>query len=160
MFDAEAVVLRRCLGDNAMAIHHIGSTAVPGLCAKPIIDLLVEVASLDDVDVRNAEMARAGYEAMGEFGIAGRRYFRKRDRAGVRSHHVHAFACGSSDVTRHLAFRDYLKAHPADARRYGDLKRALASVHHDDIDAYMDGKDALVKALERAALAWEGAAII
>ncbi|HEX3870404.1 MAG TPA: GrpB family protein [Pirellulales bacterium] len=90
----------------------------------------------------------------GEFGIEGRRYFRRDDAAGVRTHHVHAFQIGSHHIARHLAFRDFLRAHPALAMEYSDLKRRLAEAHPHDIDAYMDGKDAFVKAMEARALAW------
>ena len=90
-------------------------------------------------------MATQGYEAKGEYGIAGRRYFRKDNRAGIRTHQVHVFVSGSPDVIRHLAFRDYLRAHCQKALQYSKLKVALAKAHPNDIHAYMDGKDALIK---------------
>lgn len=152
LFENEAAVLAAALGSNAIAIHHIGSTSIPGMSAKPIIDIMVEAEQLSAVDAHNAEMARIGYEAMGEFGIAGRRYFRRHDHAGTRSHHVHVFQRGSEDADRHLALRDYLRTNPDDVQRYSDLKLALAQAHPNDIEAYMDGKDALVKEIEAKAL--------
>lgn len=137
-----------------MAIHHIGSTAIPNIYAKPIIDILVEAKNLTQVDTRNAAMATLGYEAMGEFGIAGRRYFRKHDAAGVRTHHVHVFEQGSPESDRHLAFRDYLIAHPDEAHQYSQLKRSLANQYPDDRESYMDGKDSFIKEKERQALEW------
>jgi GrpB-like predicted nucleotidyltransferase (UPF0157 family) len=142
------------LGPNLLAIHHIGSTSVPGMPAKPVIDMLAVVADLAAVGERTAEMERLGYESMGEFGIDGRRYFRRDDPAEVRTHQVHAFADGSPHVTRHLAFRDYLRAHPSIAAEYGELKQRLAEEHPDGIEAYMDGKDAFIKATERQAMEW------
>jgi GrpB-like predicted nucleotidyltransferase (UPF0157 family) len=91
---------------------------------------------------------------MGEYGIPGRRYFRKDDPEGVRTHHVHAFQAGSDEVVRHLAFRNYLRAHPADAQRYSELKRKLAREHPREMDAYMDGKDGFIKEMDRRAAAW------
>jgi GrpB-like predicted nucleotidyltransferase (UPF0157 family) len=91
---------------------------------------------------------------MGEFGIPGRRYFRRDDHTGLRTHNVHAFRHDSPHVARHLAFRDFMRAHPELARRYSDLKRALAEQHPHDIEAYMDGKDGFVKDIEARALAW------
>jgi GrpB-like predicted nucleotidyltransferase (UPF0157 family) len=153
-FTREAARIAGALGIQLKAIHHIGSTAVPGLRAKPIIDLLAEVSSLDGLDARQHAMEALDYEAMGELGIPGRRYFRKNDAAGMRTHQVHAFIAGSSEVVRHLAFRDYLRCHPEVAREYGALKLRLVESCGGDLEAYMDGKDAFVKDLERQALAW------
>jgi GrpB-like predicted nucleotidyltransferase (UPF0157 family) len=90
---------------------------------------------------------------MGEFGLPGRRYFRKGGAA--RTHHVHVFGLESaSEIERHLAVRDYLRTHPGVAREYGELKASLAGRYPDDRIAYVDGKDAFVKAMERDALAW------
>jgi GrpB-like predicted nucleotidyltransferase (UPF0157 family) len=151
-FAAEAERLRQVFGPELVAVHHIGSTAVPGLAAKPIIDIMPVVRRLEAADERAPAMRALGYEAMGEFGIAGRRYFRKGgDR---RTHHVHVFRVGDPNVARHLAFRDYLRAHPEVAAAYGALKRELAARHPEDIEAYMDGKDAFVRRTEAAALRW------
>ena len=140
-----------------MAVHHIGSTSIPGLLAKPVIDMLAEVSDLSSVDQRAAVMAGLGYEVMDEFGITGRRYFRRIDAQGRRTHHIHAFVAGCFNVIRHLAFRDYLRAHPTPTRQYGELKRRLAEAHPHDVEAYMDGKDAFVKQIELQAIAWLGA---
>ena len=153
-FEVEAAQLIRVLADLVVAVHHIGSTAIPGICAKPIIDILLEVEDIGRLDLETAKLEAAGYEAKGEFGIPGRRYFRKDDGRGVRTHQVHAFQTGDGHVDRHLAFRDYMIAHPESARAYGALKQLLAREHPDDIDAYMDGKDSYIKEQERNALAW------
>lgn len=154
MFACESRRVADALGANVVVVHHIGSTAVPTIYAKPIIDLLVEVVDVHAIDVRNPAMEALGYEACGEFGIPGRRYFRKDDDDAVRTHHVHAFTAGCEEVTRHLAFRDFLLAHPDWARRYSDLKRNLVAAHPDDIEKYMDGKDPFIKEADRMAAAW------
>jgi len=143
------------MGENLVAIHHIGSTAIPGIWAKPVIDMLAVVADIGAVDSCGAAMESLGYEVMGEFGIAGRRYFRRNDEKGVRTHQVHAFASGSHDVERHLAFRDFMRAHPDIAREYGELKRGLAERFPDDIESYMDGKDGFIKEMQARAMVWK-----
>ena len=152
-FAMAAVEVAQAL-EAVVAVHHIGSTAVPGLDAKPIIDLLVEAVDLAAVDARTAAMAALGYESLGENGLPGRRFFRRDDEAGERTHHVHLWETGHQDLQRHLAFRDFLIAHPRHAAEYGALKRQLAQQHPRDMDAYIDGKDALVQDLEARALAW------
>jgi GrpB-like predicted nucleotidyltransferase (UPF0157 family) len=91
---------------------------------------------------------------MGEFGIPERRYYRKNNSAGARTHQVHGFVAGSPDVTRHLAFRDYLRAHPGTALEYGVLKLRLWSMFGGDLDAYIKGKADFVQEVERRALEW------
>jgi len=146
----------RRLGDllPSAEIHHIGSTSIAGIFAKPIIDLLIEVSDVHAVDSCNEAMELAGYESMGEFGIPGRRYFRKDDEGGVRSHQVHVFQSGDPELQRHLDFRDFMLAHPAIAQEYSDLKRALALAHPEDSDAYMDGKDAFIRGVDERAAVW------
>lgn len=154
-FAAEAARLLRALAGEVLAVHHIGSTSVPGLRAKPIIDILLVVRDVERLDRPEVvqRMAALGYEAKGEFGIPGRRYFRKSPRR--RTHHVHAFQFDNRhEIERHVALRDYLIAHPEAARRYAELKADLSARFPGDAEAYMDGKDALVKELEAAALAW------
>jgi GrpB-like predicted nucleotidyltransferase (UPF0157 family) len=99
-------------------------------------------------------MESLGYEVKGEFGIPGRRYFRKDNQEGVRTHQIHAFETGSAEVERHLAFRDYMIANPEDAQRYSDLKRKLAEEHPQSMDEYMDGKDDFIKETDRRAAQW------
>src|SRR5215213_5709802 len=143
-FETEAKDVAHALGENMVAIHHIGSTAIPNIFAKPIIDLLVEVKDITKVDKQSAAMEALGYEVMGEYGIPGRRYFRKDNEEGVRTHHIHVFEAGSAQVVRHLSFRDYLIAHPEEAQRYSELKTTLAEEHPRSMDAYMDGKDSFI----------------
>ncbi len=153
-FEAEAAQVAAALGENVVAVHHIGSTAIPDINAKPVIDLLVEVADVSEVDGRSRAMESLGYEVMGEYGIPGRRYFRKDNSEGVRTHHVHTFRAGSAEAERHLAFRDYMIAHPADAQSYSELKRKLAGEHPQSMEGYMDGKDGFIKEIDRRAARW------
>ena len=152
-FEAEAAALRSVLGDEAVAIHHIGSTSVPNLHAKPTVDVLVEAREIGNLDDLETELDEGGYEAWGEYGIPGRRFF-TRDRGPERLCNVHVFEAGSPGVERHLAFRDYLTRHPETARAYGDPKGDLAERFSADMEAYMNGKDAFVKKVEKEALSW------
>lgn len=152
--EREAARIRAALGGIALAIHHIGSTSIPGISAKPVIDLCLEVSGLGDLDAQTASLEALGYEALGEYGIARRRFFLRDDASGVRTHHVHAFATGDTEIARHLAFRDYLRAHPVVAEAYGRLKEELAGRHPGDLEAYMEGKDPFIKEHEAKALEW------
>jgi GrpB-like predicted nucleotidyltransferase (UPF0157 family) len=154
LYEQAAAELARALGSNIIAIHHIGSTAIPEIHAKPIIDLMPVVRALAAVDERADAIQHLGYEPLGELGIAGRRFLRRFNAAGQRTHHVHVFSEGSPHVQRHLAFRDYLHAHPTPAQQYSELKQRLAAAHPDNWNAYCDGKDEFVGPLEIAALNW------
>ncbi len=154
-FAVEADRIKGALGSNLLSIYHIGSTAVPGLQAKPIIDMMPVVRDIAAVDCHDEEMFELGYEALGEYGIVGRRYFRRTNDTGGRTHHVHAFQYDNyRDIVRHLAVGDYLRARPDEASAYGALKESLAQDYPSDWDRYVDSKDAFVEALERRALAW------
>ncbi len=153
-FEAEAAVLRSVFGDEALAVHHIGSTSVPNLYAKPTIDILIEARRIEGVDEFGAAMAGRGYEAWGEYGIPGRRFFVK-NRGPVRICNIHVFEAGDPEVERHLVFRDYLIQHPETARAYETLKRDLAEKFPTDMQAYMDSKDAFIKRTEKEALSWK-----
>lgn len=157
-FVREARVVAQALGGLAHTLHHIGSTAIEGIHAKPVIDMLLLVPDLGALDARAAALQQAGYEAKGEYGIAQRRYFRKSTPQGVRTHHLHAFVAGNTGARRHLAFRDYMNAHPDAAQAYSELKRRLAERHPGDAAAYIAGKDAFVQRHEAAALAWQAQA--
>ena len=154
-FEVEAARVQDALGSALNALYHIGSTAIPGIYAKPIIDILADVTSLEAVDGRVHEMQTLEYEFMGEFGIPGRRFFRKSDANGMRTHQLHAFVHQSPDIDRHLAFRDYLIAHPDTAQAYSELKRGLVQTCNGNLEAYLSGKDAFIKDVEQKALYWK-----
>ncbi len=154
LFETESKQIAIALGENAIAIHHIGSTSIETIYAKPIIDILVEVKSIDRVDDQNSSMQLLGYHCMGEFGIEKRRFFLRDNQNGIRTHHIHAFEVGSAQIARHLAFRDYLNIHIEDALIYSLLKRSLAKKHPYDIQGYMDGKHELIQEIDRKAAEW------
>lgn len=152
LFRKEADAISRILGDNLVLIHHIGSTSVPFLAAKPIIDIMPVVKDLSGVDAVSGEFVKLGYEYLGEFGIKGRRYLRKCGQE--RTHQIHIFQMeDDTNILRHLAFRDYLRSHRDVAMEYAALKKDLAARFPYDMDGYCDGKDAFVKRIENLALA-------
>lgn len=130
------------VGGSAVAIHHVGSTSVPGLAAKPIIDMSVVVKSGDDVPRAIARLATLGYVHRGDLGIVGREAFEAP--ADLPAHHLYVCPAGSLALRNHMALRDYLRAHPDVARRYGDSKKRLAVEFHDDIDGYVAGKTTFI----------------
>ncbi|MNI33849.1 dephospho-CoA kinase/protein folding accessory domain-containing protein [compost metagenome] len=152
-FNDESQLIKDIFGNELIDIHHIGSTSVPGLKSKPIIDIMPVVNEIENIDSFNEQMTGLGYECMGELGMKGRRYFRKGGEN--RTHQVHVFQVDNEeDINRHLAVRDYLRTHSEEALNYGNLKEQLALLFSKDIEGYMDGKDAFVKELERKALHW------
>ena len=119
-------------------VDDVGSTAVPGLRAKPVIDACIVVASPRDIPYVVKALARIGYEHRGDLGVPGRDAFRHPP--SMPKHHLYASPRGSLSLKNHLGLRDYLRAHPTAAKEYGDLKAALAAQFPDDIDAYVAGK--------------------
>lgn len=137
--------------DAAEAIEHVGSTAVPGLAAKPIIDLDIVVRSGAEVPAAVARLAALGYAHRGNLGIEGREAFD--GPPGPDVHHLYVCPRDSAALANHVAVRDYLRAHPDAAREYGELKKALATRFPHDIDAYVGGKADLLQRIMRAARA-------
>lgn len=153
-FKEEAKAIEQAFENTPIELHHIGSTAIPGILAKPIIDLLGTVSGLCEADAKGHALESLGYEVMGAYGIEGRRYFRKFDGNGIRTHHLHVFEEGSQHAERHLAFRDYLMAHPKVAKEYSALKEDLTRGDAPTWDAYIDGKDPFVSRVEPEAVNW------
>ena len=155
MFQAEADQLATIFGAEALAIEHIGSSAIPGIKAKPIIDILVAARDIEQIDDFNEQMMALGYEPHGEFGIPGRRYFSTGHSAADRPRHVHVFQSDNPDVARHIDFRDYLRAHPEDAQAYSRLKETLAEKFPNDGESYTGGKSDFIREMDRRAAAWK-----
>jgi GrpB-like predicted nucleotidyltransferase (UPF0157 family) len=153
---AEAARLRGAIGsDVVIEIHHIGSTAIPGICAKPTVDLMPLVTSLAALDTRETAVRALGYEWRGEFGIPGRRFLSLVSGDPPRRlFNVHCFEASTPVVERHLAFRDYMRAHPDKAKAYEVEKFRAKMVSPDDTLAYSQEKGAWIVAAERDALAW------
>jgi GrpB-like predicted nucleotidyltransferase (UPF0157 family) len=153
LFEEEASLLNDIFKDELVEIYHIGSTSVPGLKAKPVIDIMPVVKDIDKVDKYNKEMQKIGYEPKGEYGIEGRRFFMKGGEN--RTHHVHIFQQDNEEaIERHLALRDYLRAHRKEAEKYAEIKTKGAEKYPNDINGYCDYKDKFVKDLEKKALEW------
>jgi len=118
--------LNGSLGHVALRSEHIGSTAVPGLAAKPIVDLLVAVVASEPRDLYVDPLGRLGYLFVPEAGSPDRHFFGKPPER-PRAYHVHVVEAGSGQARRHLAVRDFLRVHPAEAARYAGLKREVAA---------------------------------
>jgi GrpB-like predicted nucleotidyltransferase (UPF0157 family) len=150
LFKQEASQILAACAPWLVAIEHIGSTAVPHLSAKPILDLMPGLARVEDGSHLVEPMKRLGYEYFGEHGISGRHYFVLR-RGSCEILHVHMFQVGSREWQRHLLFRDHLRSHPEVARRYADLKCDLVPRHRNERAAYTDGKAEFVQSVLAAA---------
>ena len=151
LFAEEKARLEAAIGLHVLDIQHVGSTSIPGMAAKPIIDIGIAVTDFDEARVCVPSIERLGYTYRGEHGIPRRHYFVKGD---PRTHHLHMNEIHGQDWENQVLFRDYLIAHPALTAEYAALKRALAAQHPSDRGAYQDGKDPFIKrvlALARSA---------
>jgi GrpB-like predicted nucleotidyltransferase (UPF0157 family) len=142
------------LGSSLVAVHHIGSTSVLGLAAKPIIDLMPLVTSLTDLDRKRKLIEALGFVWHGELGISGRCYCTLADEAGIRVAQLHFLKVDSSHVERHIAFRDYLRAHPKVANAYAIEKRRAQNLHPANSHAYADEKGPWIRDTGAKALIW------
>jgi len=128
-FNAEAAAIRKAFGSDALRIEHVGSTSVPGLAAKPVIDIQVSVASLEALVAYSESLAGLGYRhvPLGSFDLE---YpFFQKPAQWPSTHHIHLCVLGDDQESRHLAFRDYLRSHPEVAAEYAQLKHGLAVAH-------------------------------
>jgi len=137
--------LAAALGDLAAGIEHVGSTAVPGLDAKPIVDVDVVIRRREDLGDVVRRLAELGYEHLGDLGIVGREAFRSAP--GSPRHHLYVCAAGAAPLQAHLTLRDVLRGDPKLAAEYAALKRELAERFRDDRDAYTEGKSAFITAV-------------
>lgn len=150
LFEIEQAQISEALGDCISEIHHIGSTAVPDMAAKPEIDLLLIVGTLNDIERIHAGMADLGYDIRGECGIMGRHYYSK-NCGIVRTHKAHACERSHSTAYRLIIFRDYMRHHPGDAHTYTALKRRLAETNTIGMAEYLEGKqDFIERIIEKA----------
>ena len=155
LFEQERSRIAPAVAAFALSIEHIGSTAVPGLCAKPIIDTLITVDPFGPADAYIPTLAELGYVFRDDPANIDRHAFGKRDAHGHRTvpgYNVHIEEHGGLVVRRHIAFRDYLRSHPETAREYCELKRALAAEYGSDRDGYTVAKTAFVRAVEEQAM--------
>lgn len=150
-FEQEAAFLQTIFKEEMLQIEHFGSTAVAGMKAKPVIDMLCIVKSIEHVDTFNEQMSQLGYDVAGEWGIAGRRLFRKGGEE--RTHHIHFYEIGHPEIARHLIFRDYLKVHPQEVAAYSNFKQQLAT-RYETTSEYSPAKKQFVSEMEKNALRW------
>jgi GrpB-like predicted nucleotidyltransferase (UPF0157 family) len=153
MAAAEGARLSGVLGENLIAAHHIGSTAIPGIAAKPVVDLMPVAHSFEALEARRAAIEGLGYLWRGEFGIEGRRYC-VLERNGKRVFHVHFYQAGAAQIGAQLVFRDYLRAHRHEALAYEAAKHAAAEAHPENSLAYNDHKAGWIRACLERANAW------
>jgi GrpB-like predicted nucleotidyltransferase (UPF0157 family) len=157
LFEAEKAALLAAMGQHIVAIEHIGSTAIPGIYAKPIIDIMIGVVRLNDINLdvistldKQSYLYIKKYENIMPY----RRYFQKTNSEGVRTHQAHLVEINSDFWNRHLLFRDYLRTHPEDAKQYEQLKQELAK-KFSDTNLYAEAKNEFCHEIHLKAVAWE-----
>ena len=151
-YQREVAVLKSVLCNNLIRTHHIGSTAIKGCSAKPVIDIVLKVASLSEIDRQSIQLEALGYEAKGVYGIVGRRFFQKG--GDSRTYHLHAFEVGHPDIDRHCLFVEFMNEHPGKVAEYAALKTDLAKRYCDSPGKYSAGKAAFIDMIESAAMKW------
>jgi len=151
-YEQEKIRILDALGNTIADIQHIGSTSVPGLAAKPVIDIILGLKQLPPSPAQISSLEAQDYLYCGELGIPGRHYFRQ---GMPRTHQIHSVLVDSEFWKSHILFRDFLRAHPDAAQQYEVLKRKLAVEFHYDRERYTDSKSPLIKQLLEKALGWQ-----
>lgn len=148
LFAVEEQRIRECCGALPLRLEHIGSTSIPGMCAKPVLDILAGRPRESTIPDYVIALTQAGYIHRGERGVPGREFFRR----GVpRAYHVHLVEAGGRLWREYLGFRDYLRAHHEAARRFADVKRELAARFSTDRETYITAKSPHVREILRLA---------
>ncbi|WP_026575166.1 GrpB family protein [Bacillus sp. UNC438CL73TsuS30] len=151
MFQSEAELLKTIFLDQIITFEHFGSTSVQGMKAKPVIDMMCIVKDIEKIDLFNDKMDSLGYDVAGEWGISGRRLFRKGGEN--RTHHIHFYQFENPQIERHLIFRDYLRSHHEEAAKYSRFKEELAQ-RFEHTREYSAAKRGFMKEMEQQALRW------
>ena len=146
-FEAIKNELDSVLSDLVLAIHHVGSTSVEGMWAKPCIDIDVEIEDESCLDAVVKALATIGYFHEGDLGIKGREAFGYLGKEHLQKHHLYVCAKDSEELRRHLTFRDYLRENPDAVKLYSEVKEKAARLYPDDIDGYMAYKSPCIEAL-------------
>ncbi|MGI5900222.1 MAG: GrpB family protein [Christensenellales bacterium] len=143
--------LETALGGLALRIEHVGSTSVPGLWAKPIIDIDAVIKSYDCLGAVCGRLEAIGYVHRGDLGVKGREAFKYQKKEHLMRHHLYVCPQDSPELRRHVALRDYLREHPEEAEEYSIVKRQAALLHPFDIDGYLAHKSAVIQDIYRKA---------
>lgn len=150
-YEEEATDLRRLFSDRLVSIHHVGSTSIPNIVAKPEIDILLVLDSVDQIDQYACGMIALGYDVRGEAPVRGWFYYSKNVN-GRRTHKVHVCSVGHKTIWEKLVFRDYMRRNPTRAEEYGKLKVALEAVNKGGMAEYLDAKDPFIRETLRLAI--------
>ena len=148
-FEAIKAEIEAAVGNLIIGVEHVGSTSVPGLPAKPCIDLDIVIRAHSDFEAVRRGLLSIGYDHEGDLGIKGREAFRYSDKPHLMRHHLYVCTEDSEELRRHLAFRDYLRENPSAAERYGLVKTEAARLFPDDIDGYISYKSPCIEELYR-----------
>ena len=143
--------IMEAVGSEILGIEHVGSTSIPGLAAKPTIDMQVDVRDFDEATVTIQPLEDIGWEYKGEYGFPRRHYFRKSAPDGHRTHHLHMLEIKHPRWDEMLLFRDFLREHPTTAGEYAGLKRELAEKFQDERGDYIDAKAPFIQAVLKRA---------
>ena len=141
--------LREVLGELALRIEHVGSTAVRGLSAKPVIDIDVVIKDYSQFDNVVSSLKQIGYHHEGDLGIAGREAFKYTGKEHLKKHHLYVCPLDSNELKRHTAFRDYLRSHPEAVREYSRIKETGARLFPYDIEKYIEYKSPFIESIYR-----------
>jgi len=144
-FEAIRDELASALGDCVLGIEHVGSTSVPGLAAKPVIDIDIIVQDDTAFELAKTRLAAIGYRHEGDLGIKDRQVFQYDGKEHLMLHHLYVCPAYSAELARHIAFRDTLRANPAERDWYAEVKRLAAKHYTNDINAYILAKGPCVK---------------
>ena len=137
--------LEAAIGDYVIAIEHVGSTSVEGLAAKPCIDIDVIIKDYSIFDTVVAKLDDIGYIHEGNLGIKDREAFKYTDKPHLYQHHLYVCPSQSDELRRHITFRDFLRSHPEEAKKYGEVKMEAAKLFPNDIDKYIEYKSSCIE---------------
>ena len=151
-FSAIAAELRNAVGDLALRIEHVGSTAVPALSAKPIIDIDMVIPEDSAFETVASRLEAIGYRHEGDLGIPGREAFDYSGKEHLQKHHLYVCPEDSAELRRHIAFRDYLRSHPEAVKEYSRVKEEGARLYPDDIEGYIAHKAPFIERVYREIL--------
>ena len=151
-FEKESVILKNLLSSNVVQVNHIGSTAIRGIKAKPVIDILLEVISISKIDDQVAKFEKIGYVGLGENGMHGRRFFYKGKEK--RSHHIHIYEVGNKEIAKHKLFVEYMNYHKNHMVEYEKLKTILFLKYQGNPEKYCAGKGEYISGINELAKKW------